>query len=149
MRTFLQLHRRPAGGLINSIKVGLATLVLSLLIGVPAGYALARFAFRGRDPYQLFLLFTRALPIVVLSVPLAQLFLDTGSTTRVLAVILLHTALALPTTILITAAVFLGVPADVEEAARIFGCTPLQAFRQVVMPHGPAGHRRGRRSSRS
>ncbi len=121
-------------GVVNSIQVGLATLVLSFLIGIPAGYAVARFAFRGRDPYQLFMLFTRALPIVVLSVPLAQLFLGVGLYDSVLGVVLLHSALALPTAILITAAVFVGVPADVEEAARIFGCTPLQAFRKVVLP---------------
>jgi len=126
-------------GVVNSIQVGLATLVLSFLIGIPAGYAVARFAFRGRDPYQLFMLFTRALPIVVLSVPLAQLFLGVGLYDSVLGVVLLHSALALPTSILITASVFVGVPADVEEAARIFGCTPLQAFRKVVLPMATPG----------
>lgn len=118
----------------NSLLAGAGTLLLSTAIGVPAAYALARFAFRGKDPYQLFLLFTRALPIVVLSVPLAQLYLTTGLYDTTYAVIGLHTALTLPTTILITASVFLAVPVDVEEAARVFGCTPLQAFRQVVAP---------------
>ncbi|MHB1172626.1 MAG: carbohydrate ABC transporter permease [Lacisediminihabitans sp.] len=122
------------GGFMNSLQVGIATLIASLVIGVPAGYALARFAFRGKEPYQLFLLFTRALPIVVLSVPLAQLVLQLGIYDSVLAVVLLHTALALPTSILITSSVFVGVPRDVEEAARIFGCSPLQAFMRVVMP---------------
>jgi multiple sugar transport system permease protein len=133
MQTFLQ-STGVLGGLINSVQVGVFTLVLSLIVGVPAGYAVARFVFRGREPYQLFLLFTRALPIVVLSVPLAQLFLQTGLYDSALAVVLLHSALALPTTILITASVFLGVPRDVEEAARIFGCSPVQAFLKVVMP---------------
>jgi multiple sugar transport system permease protein len=119
---------------LNSCIVGFWTLVLSLLIGVPAAYGLARTRFAAREPYQLFLLFTRALPIVVLSVPLAQLFLATGLYDTTYAVILLHTALSLPTTILICASVFLGVPVDVEEAARVFGCTPAQAFRQVVAP---------------
>lgn len=126
-------------GFLNSLQVGLSTLVLSLLLGMPAGYALARYAFRGRDPYQLFLLLTRALPIVVLSVPLAQVFLTTGLYDTTYAVILLHTALALPTTVLITAAVFVGVPHDHEEAAVIFGATRLQAFLQVVMPQALPG----------
>jgi multiple sugar transport system permease protein len=121
-------------GLINSLLVGLLTLVVSFVIGAPAGYAIARFAFRGKDNYQLFLLFTRALPIVVLSVPLASLFLSTGVYDTPLAVALLHTALALPTTILLTSAVFLAVPVDAEEAARIFGCTPAGAFVRVVLP---------------
>lgn len=133
MSTFLS-STGVLAGLINSIMVGLMTLVVSFLIGVPAGYAIARFAFRGRDNYQLFLLFTRALPIVVLSVPLAQLFLSTGVYDTPLAVTLLHSALALPTTILLTSAVFLAVPVDAEEAARIFGCTPVGAFTRVVLP---------------
>lgn len=126
-------------GVINSLQVGIATLVLSSLAGIPAGYAIARYAFRGREPYQLFLLFTRALPIVVLSVPLGQLFLTVGLYDSVLAVTLLHSALALPTAILITASVFVGVPRDVEEAARVFGCTPGQAFRKVVLPMAVPG----------
>lgn len=121
-------------GLINSLMVGIFTLLLSLVIGAPAGYAIARFAFRGRDQYQLFLLFTRALPIVVLSVPLAVLFLNAGVYDTPLAVTLLHTALALPTTILVTSSVFLAVPVDAEEAARIFGCGPIGAFTRVVLP---------------
>lgn len=133
MRTFLG-STGVLPGLVNSIVVGLSTLAVSFLIGVPAGYAIARFAFRGHNQYQLFLLFTRALPIVVLSVPLAQLFLRTGVYDTPLAVTLLHTALALPTTILLTSAVFLAVPVDAEEAARIFGCTPVGAFTRVVLP---------------
>jgi len=133
MSTFLS-STGVVPGLINSIAVGIATLVLSLLVGAPAGYAIARFAFHGRNNYQLFLLFTRALPIVVLSVPLAQLFLTVGVYDTPLAVTLLHTALALPTTILLTDAVFLAVPVDAEEAARIFGCTPVGAFLRVVLP---------------
>jgi multiple sugar transport system permease protein len=119
---------------LNSVVVGLTTVVLALLVGAPAGYALARFAFRGRDPYQLFMLMTRALPIVVLSVPLSQVFLTVGLYDTVLAVALVHAALSLPTTILITASVFVAVPRDVEEAALLFGCSRFQAFRRVVVP---------------
>jgi len=121
-------------GLINSLYVGIGTLLLSSLVGAPAGYALARFAFRGRQPYQLFLLFTRALPIVVLSVPLAMLFMTVNVYDTPLAVILLHTTLTLPTTILITASVFVAVPVDAEEAARIFGCSPMGSFMRVTVP---------------
>jgi len=119
---------------LNSVSVGLGTLVLALLVGAPAGYAIARFAFPGRDSYQLMMLMTRALPIVVLSVPLAQLFLTAGLYDSVLAVTLVHAALSLPTTILITASVFVSVPRDVEEAAQVFGCGRLEAFRRVVVP---------------
>jgi multiple sugar transport system permease protein len=121
-------------GFLNSLVVGLITLVLSLVIGAPAGYAIARHVFPGRDGYQLFLLFTRALPIVVLSVPLAQLFITVNVSDTIAAVALLHTALAVPTTVLITASIFAAVPRDVEEAAKVFGCTPFGAFSRVVAP---------------
>jgi multiple sugar transport system permease protein len=126
-------------GAINSVMVGLTTVVLALLIGVPGGYALARYAFRGRQPYQLFLLLTRALPIVVLSVPLARIFLTAGLYDTTYAVMLLHTALALPTTVLITSAVFVAVSPEQEEAAQIFGASPLQAFVRIVMPQALPG----------
>jgi multiple sugar transport system permease protein len=124
---------------LNSVQVGLGTVVLALLIGLPAGYAVARYAFRGRQPYQLFLLLTRALPIVVLSVPLAQVFLTTGLYDTTYGVILLHTVLSLPTTVLITAAVFLAVPREHEEAAVVFGATPVNAFVRVVAPQALPG----------
>jgi multiple sugar transport system permease protein len=119
---------------LNSIEVGLATLVLSVVVGAPAGYAIARYAFRGRDSYQLFLLFTRSLPIVVLSIPLATMFLRAGVYDSILAVTLVHSALALPTTVLITASVFTSVPVELEEAALVFGGTRFGAFRKVVLP---------------
>jgi multiple sugar transport system permease protein len=122
----------PALG--NSLLVGLYTVVLSLLVGGPAGYALARYAFRGKDLYQVFILLARALPIVVLSVPLATMFLRLNVYDTVFSVTLLHTTLALPTTVLITASIFVSVPTDLEEAARVFGCTRFEAARRVVLP---------------
>lgn len=119
---------------LNSLSVGLGTLVLALLVGAPAGYAIARFVFRGRDTYQLLMLMTRALPIVVLSIPLSEIFLIAGLFDTVLAVTLVHAVLSLPTTILITASVFISVPRDIEDAAQLFGCTRLEAFRRVVLP---------------
>lgn len=119
---------------VNSLLVGVFTVGVSLLVGAPGGYALARYAFRGRDAYQLVLLLTRALPIVVLSIPLAQVFLTAGVYDSVIAVVLVHSALALPTTVLITSSIFVSVPRDLEEAALLFGCTRLGAFRRVVLP---------------
>ena len=118
----------------NSVIVGLLTLVLSLLIGAPAGLALARFAFRGRDAFQILILSTRAFPIVILSIPLTVTFINWGLYDTVWAVALAHTALALPTTILVTSSIFVSVPRDLEEAAMTLGCTPFGAFRRVVLP---------------
>lgn len=118
----------------NSIMVAAITLVLSTLIGAPAGYALARFVFKGRDAYRLIILSTRAFPIVILSIPLAVTFLNWGIYDSIWAVAFMHTALAMPFTVLITSSIFVSVPHDLEEAALTLGCTPVQAFLRVVMP---------------
>ena len=121
-------------GLRNSIVVALITLVLSILIAAPAGYALSRFLFRGRDAFRLAILAVRAFPIVVLSIPLAVVFLRVGIYDSVYSLALMHTALALPTTILVLSSVFSSIPYELEEAAMVFGCSPGQAFRHVVFP---------------
>ncbi|MDQ3044866.1 MAG: carbohydrate ABC transporter permease [Chloroflexota bacterium] len=122
------------GALWNSVLVAFSTLVLSTLIGAPAGYALARFAFRGRNAFRLMVLSTRAFPIVILSIPLAVSFISWGIYDTVWSVALMHTALALPFTVLITSSIFVSVPRDLEEAALTLGCTPATAFVRVVLP---------------
>lgn len=118
----------------NSVVVALMTLVLSLLIGAPAGYALARYVFRGHHAFQLLILSTRAFPIVILSIPLAVTFINWGLYDTVLSVALVHTAMALPTTVLVTSSVFIGIPKELEEAAMTLGCSRLQAVLRVVLP---------------
>ena len=121
-------------GIVNSVIVAVITLVLSTLIAAPAGYALSRFIFRGRDLFRLAILAVRAFPIVVLSIPLAVVFLRVGIYDNVYSLALMHTALALPTTILVLGSVFASIPYELEEAAMVFGCSPAQAFRHVVLP---------------
>jgi multiple sugar transport system permease protein len=118
----------------RSVVVALITLVLSTAIGAPAGYSLARFAFRGRHAYRLAILSTRAFPIVILSIPLAVTFIEWGLYDSIFSVALMHTALALPFTVLITSSIFVSVPKDLEEAAQTLGCTPASAFVKVVLP---------------
>lgn len=118
----------------NSIVVAIITLILSTLLAIPAGYAIARYLFPGRDAIRLGILSVRAFPIVVLAVPLAITFIKWDMYDKVYSLALMHTALTLPTTILVVASVFAGVPYELEEAARIFGCTPAKAFWKVVLP---------------
>ncbi|HEV2109049.1 MAG TPA: carbohydrate ABC transporter permease, partial [Thermomicrobiales bacterium] len=98
----------------RSVLVAVISLVLSTLIGAPAGYAIARYAFRGRDAFRILVLSTRAFPIVILSIPLAVTFINWGIYDSVFSVALMHTALALPFTILITSSIFVSVPRDLE-----------------------------------
>jgi multiple sugar transport system permease protein len=127
-----------ASGVIDafwrSIQVALITLVIALLIGAPAGYAIARYVFRGRNTYRLMVLSTRSFPIVILAIPLAVTYLRIGLDDTVLGVALMHTALALPFTVLITSSIFMSVPRELEEAAQTLGCNPVQAFLRVSLP---------------
>ena len=118
----------------NSIIVAVLTLAISLLVGAPAGYALARYLFPRQDIYRILILSTRAFPIVILSIPLITTYIHWGLDDTNLGVALLHSAMALPTTILVTSAVFVGVSKDLEEAAMTMGCSRFQAFWRVALP---------------
>ena len=118
----------------NSIVVALLTLVLSTAISAPTGYAISRYLFPGRDAFRLSILAVRAFPIVILAVPLAEQFRDWNMYDKVYSLALMHTALTLPTTILVIASVFASVPKELEEAAKVFGSSPFQAFLKVVIP---------------
>lgn len=118
----------------NSILVALLTVLFALALGAPAGYALARYRFPGKDAYRVMILITRAFPLMILAVPLAVRFIDLGLYDTPLAVALVHTALALPFAALITSSIFLGIPRELEEAAWTLGCTRLQAFVKLVLP---------------
>jgi multiple sugar transport system permease protein len=120
--------------LVNSVIVGILTLTFALLVGAPAGYSLARFLFRGRDSYKLLILTTRAFPIVILSIPLAVNYISWNMYDTLWGVAFAHTAMALPTTILVTASIFIGVSRELEEAAQTLGCNRAQAFIKVALP---------------
>lgn len=118
----------------NSVIVALLTLVISLLVGAPAGYALARYIFPGQNMYRIMILSTRAFPGVILSIPLAVTFIRLNLDDTTFGVSMLHTAMALPTTILVTSSVFFGVSRDLEEAAMTLGCSRFGAFRRIALP---------------
>jgi len=119
---------------LNSLIAAGLTMALSIALGLPAGYALARFSFRGADAFRLMLIMTRAFPLAILALPLTVIFIRLGLYDTPVGVALVHTALALPFAALITAGLFAGIPRELEEAAWVFGCSRLTAFRRVVLP---------------
>ena len=131
--TFLRIEGVWNAALNSLIAAGL-TMLFSIALGAPAGYALARYTFRGQDAFRLLVLLTRAFPLAMLALPLTVLFIRVGLYDTPLGVSLIHTALALPFAALVTASLFAGIPRELEEAAWVFGCTRLQAFRKVVVP---------------
>ncbi len=120
--------------LLRSVEVAVLCMVLSIALGAPAGYALARYAFRGANAYRLTILLTRAFPVGILALPLAVSYVRLGIYDTAIGVALIHTALALPFAVLVTSSLFLGIPRELEEAAWVFGCSGFGAFRRVVLP---------------
>lgn len=120
--------------LLRSVYVAAITIIICLAIGTPAGYALARFTFRGANPFQLALVSTRAFPLIIIAIPLAVTYLRVGIDDTVVGVALAHVAFTLPLTVLVTASVFAGISYELEEAAMTLGCNRFEAFRRVALP---------------
>ncbi len=118
----------------NSVLVAALTMVMSIAIGAPAGYALSRFEFRGKELFRLLILLTRAFPLPLLALPLAVMFIRTGIDDTVFGLALVHTTLAIPFAVLITFSLFSGIPIELEEAAWTLGCNRLTAFQKVILP---------------
>jgi multiple sugar transport system permease protein len=125
--------------LLRSLAVGVMTVALSLLLGCPAGYALARYWFRGKDLTQLVLVNVRAIPMVIITIPLLVTFIEWNLDDTVWSVALVHAAITLPLTILITASVFVRVPVELEEAAMSLGTSRIGAVLRVVLPNSVPG----------
>ena len=118
----------------NSVRVAVLTMVLSIGLGAPAGYALSRFDFPGKELFRVLVVMTRAFPLPLLALPLAVMFIRTGLDDTAIGLALVHTVLALPFAVLITYSLFSGIPVEFEEAAWTLGCTRVQAFRKVILP---------------
>jgi multiple sugar transport system permease protein len=123
-----------AKALWNSVLVAVLTMFLSIAIGAPAGYALSRFDFPGKDAFRLLVIMTRAFPLPLLALPLAVMFIRIGLDDTAIGLALVHTTLAIPFAVLITFSIFSGIPIELEEAAWTLGCNRLQAFRKVILP---------------
>ncbi|MDG4674948.1 carbohydrate ABC transporter permease [Shinella sp. 838] len=122
------------GALKNSIIVATLTMVMSIGVGAPAGYALSRFEFRGKAAFRMLILLTRAFPLPLLALPIAVLFIRIGLDDSVFGLALVHTTLAIPFAVLITFSLFSGIPLELEEAAWTLGCTRFTAFTKVILP---------------
>lgn len=118
----------------NSVLVAGLTMLMSIVTGAPAGYALTRFDFRGKEIFRFMILMTRAFPLPLLALPLAVMFIRTGLDDSAIGLAMIHTTLALPFAVLITYSLFSGIPLELEEAAWTLGCSRFQAFRHVVLP---------------
>ncbi len=120
--------------LFNSILIAVASTVLVVLASAMAAFIFARYAFRGRE--LLFTVFTAGLmfPFAVAILPLYVLLRQFGLLDNPLGVILPQVAFGLPVTIIVLRAFFRTIPAEVEEAAILDGCSPFGFFWRILLP---------------
>ncbi len=123
----------------NSITISLGTMLLSLVLGVPAGYAFARVNFRGKYLLLMTVLLTRALPPIVLALPFRVMMQNFGILGTRLAVILIDTVYNAAFTFWLMSGLFEAVPKDLEESALIDGASPFQAFWKIAVPLSKPG----------
>lgn len=120
--------------LLNSSLVALGTTILSLGVGVPAAYALARSRFKGRRVLTLFFLATYMLPAIALVVPLYLILSRIGQRDTILGLVLVYSSFVTPFVVWIMRGYFASIPVEIEEAARIDGCSRIQTFFRVGLP---------------
>ena len=118
----------------NSLSVAAMTIVLCLLLSVPAGYGLARFEVPGKELWFLMLLASMMVPYQALLVPLYLMFAKLGLTGTQFGLAILHTILQLPFSIYLMRNSFEGIPREMEEAAVVDGASSLFTLRRVFLP---------------
>jgi multiple sugar transport system permease protein len=120
--------------LVNGVIIGTSVTVIGMLVGVFAAYAMARLQFRGKNLVLGGVLAASMFPGVAILTPLFQLFSDWGWLGTYRALILPQISGALPLAVFVLTSFFTDMPWELEQAARVDGATPGQAFRLVIFP---------------
>lgn len=122
------------GALQMSLAITLLTVAVALLFAFLGALAISRFKFRGRASFVLALLFIQMLPAEGLFIAQYKLMSSVGLLNNVIGVSLIYIAAVIPFTIWMLRGFVAGIPADLEEAAMVDGCTRTQAFFRVTFP---------------
>ncbi|CAM5191019.1 Putative spermidine/putrescine transport system permease protein OS=Castellaniella defragrans OX=75697 GN=HNR28_001534 PE=3 SV=1 [Castellaniella denitrificans] len=120
--------------LVVTLEVVAATVLLSILLGVPAAYALARARFPGKRLAMLLILLPMMVPPVTYGIPMATAMYQIGVGGTLTGVILSNLVPALPFVILVMTPFIEQIDPGLESAARIFGANTYQYFRHVLLP---------------
>lgn len=124
---------------VGSLIVGFGSVAVAMLAGVPFAYAITRFPFRGREELGHFILSTKMLPAVVVTVPFAQIFKSVGVLDTYVGLIAAHVLLSLAVVVWVMRGYFQTLPRELEEAALMDGASPLRAFLLIVLPLAAPG----------
>lgn len=121
-------------GFMNSILVSIPSTFLSVLIGIMAGYYLSRFRFKGAQLLFFSIAVASFIPYQIVLIPIVQIMSALKLIGTYLGLILSYVILYSPWAALISAAFFMSLPKELEEAAYIDGASPLKTFFRVVVP---------------
>jgi ABC-type glycerol-3-phosphate transport system permease component len=125
--------------MFNSALVCLVTIAATLAIAIPAGYAAARWEFRGKDQLLFFILSVGMIPGICILVPLYLLVSYVGIYDTYFGLILVYTAWQAPTAVWIMRGFFEALPRELEESAYIDGCSRTKAIRLIILPLSQPG----------
>jgi multiple sugar transport system permease protein len=124
---------------VNSVLVTSMTGVICLSIGTLAAYAISRYRFRGRSQLLIFYLVIRMFPVVLMIIPLFIMMRNLGLLDTRFGLALAYTTFLLPLCIWMLKGFFDAIPPELEDAARIDGCTRLGALVRIVLPLARSG----------
>jgi N-acetylglucosamine transport system permease protein len=126
--------RQIPRSLWNSTVIALSSMALNLLLGAPAAFLFARYVFPGKKLSFMFLILSPLVPTVALVTPIYMTLQAAGLVGTQWGIILVHTAKALPFTVLILSVFFRKMPAELFEAAMLDHCSRFQAFTRIALP---------------
>ncbi len=127
----------PALG--HSLVISLGALLVSLVVGIPAAYALARYKFASRESIAFTFLSFRFAPELLVIIPLFVIFRNIRLYDTYVGMIWIYQLITLPLVVWIVRGYFEDIPIEVEEAAKVDGCNWWGTFRHVALPLAAPG----------
>lgn len=121
-------------GIWSSTIITIPTLLLTLVLAVPAAYGLARFSLRVNGAVMLLMLAAQMLPTISLALPMFAIFSDYGLVDTYVGLIIANTSLALPFAVVMLRPYMLAIPQDLMDAGLLDGCTGFRAFWRIGLP---------------
>lgn len=118
----------------NSIVIALFATLLTTVVGSLAAYAFSRLRFKGRTSLLMAVLATRLLPPITAVIPLFLLMRDLRLLDTHLGLVIVYAAINVPFAIWILKSFFDTIPKELEESARVDGCTAMDALRHITLP---------------
>jgi multiple sugar transport system permease protein len=120
--------------LVNSALVSLGTVALTLVAAVPGAYAVSRLKFFGHRQISALFLAVYMFPATLLAVPLFVIFARIGLSSSLVGLAIVYVAQTVPVSIYMLKNYLVTIPASIEEAAALDGCSRLQTVRKVILP---------------